>query len=73
MEMRICYGVGRWSISLPKALVFLAVLVSTATLSSWANASPKEIRTPKVVAMSVQRFVELLAHSDSIRADFTHT
>ncbi|MDA7686997.1 outer-membrane lipoprotein carrier protein LolA [Pseudomonadales bacterium] len=71
--MRICYGVGRWSISLPKALVFLAVLVSTATLSSWTNASPKEIRTPKVVAMSVQRFVELLAHSDSIRADFTHT
>ena len=73
VEMRICYGVSRWSIRLPKALVFLVAFVSTVTSSYWANSSPSEIQSPKVVATSVQRFVELLAHSESIRADFTHT
>lgn len=73
VEMSIYYGVGRWSISLPKSLVFFVVLVSTVTSSYWANASPNEIKSPNVVAKSVQQFVELLAHSESIRADFTHT
>ena len=72
VEMRICHGVCRGLISLPKALLFFVVLIGTVTSSYWAHASPSEIRSPQFVPTSVQRFVELLAHSEAIRADFTH-